>query len=158
MSRLEVPLLYRTLYASGDLLLRAELNLLVRDQGGIWHPETFRVDSGTEMSTMPASLARTLGLPMPQNAVTGAVHTQTGLEFRSGLIRVQVIGMDATEYVFSCFFLGDPNLSAGTSPGPTGARNLLGLSGVINQLRLLFDGEPAPGAPHGQLIVEKKGP
>jgi|GEM_PF-2910012 len=77
MSRLEVPFQYRTLWATGDLLLRAELNLLLKDASGKWRPETFLVDSGSEMTTMPAYWARKLGLPMPQQAAPGAVHTQT---------------------------------------------------------------------------------
>jgi hypothetical protein len=58
--------------------------------------------------------------------------------------------MDATEYHFSCDFLGDPDV-----PPPATVRNLLGLSGVINQIRLTFDGSPAHAVPHGVLIVEK---
>ena len=54
MSRLEVPLLSKKVWATGDLVLRAELDLLVRDENGIWRPETFRVDSGTEMTSMAA--------------------------------------------------------------------------------------------------------
>jgi hypothetical protein len=59
--------------------------------------------------------------------------------------------MDLTEYIFPCYFLGDPS-----TPVPATARNLLGLSGVIDQIRLTFDGAAAPGAPHGVLIVEKR--
>jgi hypothetical protein len=42
-----------------------------------------------------------------------------------------------------------------TTPGHR-PRNLLGLTGVIDKLRLIFDGDAGPGAPHGYLIVEKK--
>jgi hypothetical protein len=59
--------------------------------------------------------------------------------------------MDPTEYAFPCYFLDDPD----TAP-PATAKNLLGLTGVINQIRLTFDGESAPGAPFGILIVEKR--
>ena len=34
-------------------------------------------------------------------------------------------------------------------------RNLLGLTGVIDQIRLIFDGTPTPIAKKGVLIVEK---
>jgi hypothetical protein len=34
--------------------------------------------------------------------------------------------------------------------------NLLGLTGVVDKITLLYDGTPAPAAPHGYLIVEKK--
>jgi hypothetical protein len=157
MSRLAVPLLYRTLFASGDVLLRAEVDLLIKDDRGVWHQETFRVDSGAEMTTMFAPLAKQLGVPTPQHAVPNAVHAQTGLEIRSGVLRVQVVGMDATEYAFPCFFLGDPSGPPATPISPPAVpRTLLGLSGVINQLRITFDGDAGPGAPYGHLIVEKK--
>ena len=63
MSRLELPLLSKKVWATGDLVLRAELDLLIRDDNGVWRPETFRVDSGTEMTSMaaptrPSRLAR----------------------------------------------------------------------------------------------------
>jgi hypothetical protein len=155
MPRLEVPLKHRLLYSTGDLLLRAELDLLLKDNLGNWRPQTFLVDSGTEMSTMPASLARQLDLPLPQRAAPGAVHAQTGLEIRSGYLRVRVAGMDPTEYAFPCLFLGDPDVPVPTGLPAVRPRTLLGLPGVIEKLRLSFDGTPVPGAPYGQLIVEK---
>src|SRR5947209_5468888 len=102
MSRLEVPLKHRILFATGDLLLRAELDLLLKDNQGTWRPVAFLVDSGAEMSTMPAFLARQLDLPLPQKPAFGAVHSQTGLEIRSGFLRVRVAGMDPTEHAFPC--------------------------------------------------------
>jgi hypothetical protein len=113
MSRLEVPLLHRVLWSTGDLLLRAELDLQLKDKAGLWRPQNFLVDSGTEMTTMPAYDARLLDLPMPPAPAPGTVHAQTGLAFFSGLLRVRVVGMDLTEYTFPCFFLGD----LGTPPG-----------------------------------------
>jgi hypothetical protein len=35
------------------------------------------------------------------------------------------------------------------------SRKLLGLTGVINQIRLTFDGTTSPVAPNGVLLVEK---
>jgi hypothetical protein len=158
MSRLVVPLLEKKLWSTGDILLRAEFNLLLKDSAGNWQPsEMFRVDSATDMTTMPAYRARQLGLPMPVNAAAGVSHTQSGLEVRSGYLRAKVAGMDQTEYAFPCFFLGDPNSvpDPKTPPART-PKNLLGLSGVINQLRITFDGDPTPGALYGNMIVEKK--
>jgi len=156
MSRLAVPLRHRLLFATGDILLRAELGVLLKDQAGSWRQETFLVDSGTEMSTMPAALAAQLGLPMPQQAASGAVHAQTGLELRSGYLRAQVVGMDGTEHVFPCLFLGDPGVPIPTGQPAAVPRKLLGLPGVIDKIRLLFDGTPTPGAPYGNLVVEKQ--
>jgi hypothetical protein len=154
MSRLEAPFQYRTLWATGDLLLRAELNLLLKDASGNWRPETFLVDSGSEMTIMPAYRAGQLGLPMPQQAAAGAAHTQTGLSIRPGYLRVMVMGMDETEYVFPCFFLGDPAAPAGRASNAP--RKLLGLSGVVDKLRISFDGAPTPNAPHGRITVERQ--
>ena len=92
MCRLEQPLNHQVLWGTGDLILRAELDLLLKDSQGNWH-----------------------------------------------------------------FFLGDPARTPDPNvPSASLPRCLLGLSGVINQIRIAFDGQPGPGAPHGYLIVEKK--
>ena len=67
MSRLEVPLQYRTLRATGDTVLWADLVLSLKTNRGAWEEIPFRVDSGTEMTTMPAYEARKLDLPIPRN-------------------------------------------------------------------------------------------
>ena len=58
--------------------------------------------------------------------------------------------MNTTDYLFSCTLLGDPTAS------PVRVRNLLGLTGVINQIRLTFDGTPWLVAQGRVLVVEKK--
>jgi hypothetical protein len=155
VSRLEVPLIGKTLLATGDILLRGELDLLIKTNAPTWEQVVFLVDSGSEMTTMPAAQAKLLDFPMPINPVPGLTHAQTGLEIRAGVIRVQVLGMDGTEYAFPCYFLGDPNGPA--SPAQTAAvpPNLLGLTGVIDKVRISFDGKSASTAPYGNLVVEK---
>lgn len=119
----------------------------VKTNQGVWSNFVFRVDSGTEMTTMPAEVARRRDLPIPQRPVRGLALR--GQEVRRGLIRVRIPGLDATEYIFPCYFLGDPDV-------PTvDGKNLLGLTGVINQVRLTFDGTPTLAATDGLLIVEK---
>jgi hypothetical protein len=54
MSRLEVPLKYRTLRATGDTVLWADLTLRLKTNQGTWKQVQFRVDSGTQMTTMLA--------------------------------------------------------------------------------------------------------
>jgi hypothetical protein len=157
MSRLQVPLLEKKLWATGDILLRAELEILLKGSSGNSVAEIFRVDSGSEMTTMPAYRAAQLGLSMPSTAAQGAIHSQTGLEIRSGFLRTKVVGMDQTEYILPRFFLGDPK----SPPDPKVSsaalpKNLIGLSGVVNQIRISFDGDPTAGALYGNLIVEKK--
>jgi hypothetical protein len=148
MSRIEVPLAHRTLRTTGDVVLRAELDLELKTDQGTWVTVRFLVDPGTEMTTMRAPEAKKQGLPIPKRPVPGLALR--GLEVRSGLLRARIVGMDATEYVFPCFFLGDPNVSVPDS------LNLLGLTGVINQIRLTFDGPTSLQAPHGVLVVEKR--
>jgi hypothetical protein len=136
------------LQTSGDIVLHAELILAIKTDHGAWEPFPFLVDPGTEMTTMPAGEAKHQSLPMPKRIVPGL--TFQGLEVRTGLLRAQIPGMDATEYVFPCYFLGDPNVK------PVRPRNLLGLTGVINQIRLSFDGATSAVVPSGLLVVEKK--
>jgi len=148
MSRLEVPLAFRKLRTTGDLVVHAELVLAIKTDRGAWEPVTFLVDSGTEMTTIPAAEAKKQNLPMPKHPVSGL--TFQGVEVRAGLLRARIPGMDATEYLFPCYFLGDPNARAVRD------RNLLGLTGVINQIRLIFDGTPSLVAQGGVLVVEKQ--
>jgi hypothetical protein len=145
MSRLEVPLLSKKVWATGDIVLRAELDLLIRDDNGISRPETFRVDSGTEMTSMAAARAKALNIPMPKNSIFLDIN---GIrrEVRPGLIRAQIVGMDGTEHVFPCYFLGSPDASPDPNQPQVMARNLLGLTGVVDKLRILFDGTPFPSA------------
>jgi hypothetical protein len=147
MSRLEVPLIERKLRSTGDTLLRAELSLEIKSNQGLWESMTFLVDPGTEMTTMEAAEARKHDLPIPRKPVSGLIFK--GQEVRAGLLRARVVGLDPIEYAFPCYFLGDPN-----RPQPAPARNLLGLTGVVNQIRLTFDGRPYPGARWGILVVE----
>src|SRR4051794_6629579 len=109
MSRVEVPILGKTLRATGDTLLRVELVLLLRDQQSLWKPVLFRIGSGTEMTTMSAAAARSLDLPLPRPPIRIPPITPGNQEVRAGLLRARVSGMDATEYVFPCYFLGDPD-------------------------------------------------
>src|SRR5689334_23116840 len=107
MSRLEIALQARTLRATGDTVLWAGLVLSVLTDRNSRVPVTFRVDSGTEMTTMSASEAKRLNLPIPRRPVAGlALHGQM---VRAGLLRARIVGMDQTEYVFPCYFIGDPD-------------------------------------------------
>jgi hypothetical protein len=154
MSRLHTPLRHVILWSTGDLLLRAYLDLLLKDGLGNWHAKTFRVDSASDMTT--AYDAKQMGLAMPQQP-SPLVHAQTGLPVRSGYLTSQVIGMDVTEYAFPCFFVGDPDTPPNpNSPAAHLPHFLLGLSGVVDKVCLSFNGTPAgPLAPHGYLVVDK---
>jgi hypothetical protein len=155
LTRLEVPIQSKFLWATADTKLWVDLDLRLRDGGGGWHEETFRVDTASDLTTMSAYDAKQLGLPMPRDAAVGITHTQTRLEIRSGYLRFQIIGMDASEYITPCFFLGDPDTPL-IGPPDKLPRNLLQPLALLNQLRFTMDSDPTGIAPHGLLVVEKK--
>lgn len=157
MTKLEIPITGKVLYATGDVRLWANIDLLLRDNSGAWQLETFRVDTGSELITFPAYDAKQLKLPIPQQPVAGAVHTQTGLPFRSGCLRFRIVGMDQTEYVSPCLFLGDPHTPISLSQSAAAVpRKLLQPFGLLDQLRFLIDRDPASQTVHGTLLVEKR--
>ncbi len=155
MSRLTIPIRGKTLWSTGDLRLWTEVDLLVKDNVGNWIPNRFRVDTSTDVTTFPAFRAKRLRLPIPQHASAGATHSPTGLEIRSGVLRFRIDGMDATEYALACLFLGDPNTPA-AGPLATLPRELLQPLALLDRLRFLFDKDATVGAPHGEMIIEKK--
>jgi hypothetical protein len=156
MSPLAVPVTGKILWSTGDVRLRADLELLLKDNAGGWKQETFRVDTGTDLTTFPAYLARQLDLPMPARAAAGAVHVQTGLEIRSGILRFQVAGMDATEYVVPCLFLGDPTTPPDLSRPALIPSKLLQPFHLLEHLRFTLRKDPAVGPLYGELLVEKR--
>jgi hypothetical protein len=111
MSRLQTALRHHILWSTGDLVLRAYLDLLLKDFRGNWHPKTFRVDCASDLTTLPAYYARQIGLAMAQHP-SRLRHEQTGLEVHSGYVSCRVVSMDQTEYAFPCFFLGGSAHSA----------------------------------------------
>ena len=140
---------------TGDIALRAELTLRIKTNSQSWEPVNFLVDPGTEMTTLPAARAKQLGIPFPQKPVPRLGITGKSAEVRAGLIRARVDGMDPTEYVFPCYFIGDPDAPFDPNQPPRFPRSLLGLSGVVDKIRILFDGTPTATAPHGLMVIEK---
>jgi hypothetical protein len=155
MSRLERPLLARTIALTGDTALRAELTLRIKTNAQVWEPVNFLVDPGTEMTTMPAARAKQLRIPFPQRPVPQLGITGKIAEVRAGVIRTRVDGMNSTEYVFPCYFVGDPDAPFDINRPPSFPRSLLGLSGVVDKIRILFDGAATATAPHGLMVIEK---
>ncbi len=148
-----VPLLAKTLSSPRQLLLRADLDLWVLDKHGrdLW--VNFRVDPGSEVSMMPLGFAKELGIDCSAemvdiqingitcDVVLGAIDAKVSLSNRS--LRVPILFKK----------------EEGPTPGATqltGGVNLLGLAGVVDKLRLTFDGQrTTPLAPFGVLIVEE---
>jgi hypothetical protein len=156
MSRITVPITGKPLWATGDIRLWIELDLLLRDNAGMWLREAFRVDTGTDLTTFPAYLGRQLDLPMPQAATAGATHAQAGLEVRSGLLRFRIEGMDpADEHITSCLFRGDPDTPPDPGQPASYPRKLLQPAALLDRLRFGLAKDPAVGSLYGELVVEK---
>jgi hypothetical protein len=155
MSRLQIPITGQMLWHTGDVRRWVEMRVALRDGAGNWRQRMFRIDSASDITTMAAHEAAKLGLPMPVRASAGAKHTQTSLEIRSGYLRFRIIGMDLTEYVTPCLFLGDPNTPP-VGPAATLPSKLLQPLALLDQLRFEMKHDPSDGTPHGMLIVEKK--
>jgi hypothetical protein len=149
MSRLEIPVSYQTLWATGDVRLWVEIDLLLKDAAGNFTRKSFHVDSATEITVFPAYDAKCMALPIPLQPVQGVTHTQTGWEMRSGYLRFRVGGMDQTEYSVACLFLGDPD-----NP-PAGPVATLPLA-LLDHLRFVMEKDPTGTAIYGQPTVEKK--
>jgi hypothetical protein len=156
MSRLEILITGKVLWHTGDIRLWADIDLELKDGSGNWHRRTFRVDTASDLTTMGAHEAKQLGLPIPRNAAQGAVHQQTGLEIRSGVLRFRIDGLDPTEYATACLFLGDPDTPPDPSRPATLPRKLLQPFGLLERLRFTLDKDPASGTMYGTLAVEKK--
>jgi hypothetical protein len=155
MSRLEIPIEGKLLSATGDVRLWIKMEIRLKDRSGGWQPEMVRVDTATDIITFPAYDARRLGVPLPIHATGGAKHKQTSLEIRSGYLRFQIVGMDPTEYVTACLFLGDPS-TLPTGSVATRPRKLLQPLALLGQLRFALKHDPGDGTPYGVLVVEKK--
>jgi hypothetical protein len=156
MSRLVIPVSGKILWSTGDVRLWTEVVLLLKDRSGRWRQRKFRVDTASDLTTMGAHEAKQLGLAMPLNATPSAAHAQTGLEIRSGYLRFRIVGMDATEYVTSTLFLGNPDTPPALSRPGTLPRKLLQPLGLLDRLCFTPDRNPASGALYGEMTVEKK--
>jgi hypothetical protein len=155
MSRLAIPVSRTILHSTGDVLLRAHVILALKDNAGNFTDQRFQIDSATDVTAFPAFTARQLGLPIPVNP-SPIRHNPTGLAVRSGLLRFRIDGMDQTEYVVSCYFLGDPN----TPPNPALPafipRALLQPLALLDYLKFTIDKDPTSAAIYGEVIIDKK--
>jgi hypothetical protein len=156
MSRVAVPIAGQVLWSTGDIRLQADVELLLKDGSGNFVSEFFRIDTGSETTTFPAYRVKSLDLPMPVSAAPGVTHVQTGLEIRSGVLRFRIAGMDQTEYVTPCLFLGDPAVPPAPSRPAGFPRKLLQPLALLDHLRFAIDKDPSAGSLYGEVIIEKK--
>ena len=105
------------------------------------------------MTTIPAARAKLLGIPYPPDPRPNLHPAGTTEDIRVGQIRVRIVGIDDWEHSLPCYFVGDPD-------GPLDWRtrrlrpNLLGLTGVVDRVRIIFEGTSSALAPHGLVALE----
>jgi hypothetical protein len=80
------------------------------------------------------------------------------MEIRPGYLRFQVDGLGVTEYVMSCFFLGDPSTPPDVRDAATYVPSLLQPFQLLDRLRFTLDRVASVTAPYGTLTVEDKTP
>jgi hypothetical protein len=71
-------------------------------------------------------------------------------------LRFRIDGMDPTEYVVSCYFLGDPNIAPKPGMPALFPRALLQPLALLDYLKFTMDKDPASAAIYGEVIIEKK--
>jgi hypothetical protein len=148
-NRVRIPLSVRSI-KTGARLIQARVSLLLQSSEPGLVPVDFIVDPGCGISTMPRLVAEENGIPIPpRNTIKGIrVRSSTGSSVqrvRLGKIGVRVPGLSSRVCYWNCHFVEPPHAPY---------MSLLGLDGVLNDLRLTFDGTYSMENPYGQLIIE----
>ena len=142
--------LQRKSVKTGARVIQAKLELLLQTNEPGFATVDFIVDPGCGITSMPRILAEDRGIPIPSKDKIKiiTVRTPTGnsqQRVRLGKIGVRVPGLASRIFYWSCHFVEPPS-------APYMA--LLGLEGVLNDLRLIFDGTYSIEYPYGVLILE----
>lgn len=133
-------------------LVRPVIQIEVRARDRSFKRIDVRVDPGSALTTLSTARATDLGIPFPRKAVAVTVETSAGpVEqlHHPGRIVVRIPGLEGREFDWPCHFV--------ETTGPTPAA-LLGLAGVLDDLRIILDGAYSLEAPYGQLILEERVP
>jgi hypothetical protein len=144
-----VPLQPYRVRGIAEALVRPILRIEVQARNHTFKVIEFRVDCATAITTLSAARAADLGIQVPRKIVTLTVETAAGLVTQRrhpGRITVRIPGLEMREFNWPCHFIheGEP------SSGP-----LLGLAGVLEDLRITLDGAYSLDAPYGWLILEE---
>jgi hypothetical protein len=115
-----------------------------------FHPHSFRVDSGATVTRIHSNQALAAGLPVASASPPVVVSEVTAagrrdITIRRGIIRVRLHERQRSA-PFSlpiCYVVDAP------CPIP-----LLGLGGVVDQMRWVIDGRWSPAAPHGYCLLK----
>jgi hypothetical protein len=148
--RVRIPLQARSV-ASGARVIHARLKLLVQTSKPSFASVDFLVDPGCGITSIPRIMAEDLGILIPSEdkikkiGVRSSVGSQEQ-RVRLGRIGVRVPGLASRIFYWACHFVEPPH-------APYMA--LLGLDGVLNDLRLVFDGTYSIESPCGVLVLER---
>ena len=99
---------------------------------------------------MSVAKAREMDIPIPGNTIEINVETAAGSirQIRhAGRIQGRIPGLHGWGFDWPCHFV----VHKGTPP-----KAVLGLAGVLNDLRITLDGTYALEAPYGWLILERR--
>jgi hypothetical protein len=147
--RVHVPLSVRSI-RTGGRVIQARVGLLLQGGGPGLVPADFIVDPGCGVTSIPRLVAEEHGIPIPpRTAITKiSVRSSTGSNMqrvRPGKIGVRVPGLSGRTFYWNCHFVEPPHAPY---------MSLLGLDGVLDDLRLIFDGTYSIEHPHGRLTLE----
>jgi len=147
--RIRIPLEGKFI-ETGARVIRAKLKLLVQISEPGFAPVDFIVDPGCGVTSMPRIAAEDWGIPVPSKGNIKAINVRTSTgsskqRVRLGRIGVRVPALTSRIFYWSCHFVEPPH-------APYMA--LLGLGGVLDDLRLIFDGTYSLENPYGVLILE----
>jgi hypothetical protein len=147
--RVHIPLSIRSI-KTGARVIQARVTLLLQSIGPSLVPVDFIVDPGCGITSMPRLVAEEHGIPIPaRTTITKiSVRSSTGSNVqrvRLGKIGVRVPGLSGRIFHWNGHFVEPPHAPH---------MSLLGLDGVLDDLRLIFDGSYSIEHPYGQLILE----
>jgi hypothetical protein len=136
-----------------DEPLRILAPLIVETSSGGREPVPFLVDSGSSISIISLAQAQLLQLPIPDRRIRRRRSAE------SGSVRVMVRHGDIR------FWLREDQRAAPfvvpidfDEARPPERPPLLGLKGVIKQIRWMIDGRPRLGEPHGFCLLQDQRP
>jgi len=147
--RVRIPLQAKSIN-TGARVIQANLKLLLQTSKPGFASVDFIVDPGCGITSMPRIVAEDRDIPIPSkdNIKTINVRTAAGRSkqrVRFGKIGVRVPGLPSRIFYWGCHFVEPPY-------APYMA--LLGLEGVLNDLRMIFDGTYSIENPYGVLVLE----
>jgi hypothetical protein len=135
---------------TGARVIQAKLKLLIQTSKPGFALVDFIVDPGCGITSLPRIVAEQRGIPVPSDVNIKTINIRTAAgsskqRVRLGKIGVRVPALASRTFFWGCHFVEPPH-----SPHMA----LLGLKGVLNDLRLIFDGTYAIENPYGVLILE----